>query len=230
MEVVPGLHLIDGLTTVNVYAWERPDGGLTLIDAGMPGDAEQILAYLDRLGRERLDRVIITHADIDHVGGLARIKATTGARVICHAVEKDLVEGRQQRRPRHSLVGLLSLPLYWLVTKVFLRYSPVTVDDLVVDKERLPEGFQVVHTPGHTPGQIALYEPQQGLLIVGDTLANRNNKLGRPAALFTPQMDIAEESIRKLARLPLVRVVCFGHGPPLTEQAAERLQAFAASL
>ncbi|MFZ2360901.1 MAG: MBL fold metallo-hydrolase [Anaerolineae bacterium] len=232
MQIVPGLHLVDGMKNgiVNAYVWERPDGGLTLIDAGMPADAPKILAFLQTLGQGRLDRIIVTHGDIDHVGGLAALQAATGARVICHAVEKAVVEGRQMRAMGDSLVARAYGPFFDLVTRTFLRYRPVQqVDELVLDKQLLAEGLQVVHVPGHTPGQIALFEPQRGILVAADALSNRQDKLGLPSAIATPRMDVARDSIRKLAALKGVQVVCFGHGVPITRNAAERLSAFAAS-
>jgi glyoxylase-like metal-dependent hydrolase (beta-lactamase superfamily II) len=233
VQVTPGLHLVDGMENgvVNAYVWERLDGGLTLIDAGMPADAPKILAFLQTLGHARLDRIIVTHGDIDHVGGLAAIQAASGAQVICHAVEKAVVEGRERRVMGNSLVARAYGPLFDFVTRAFLRYRPVQrVDELVLDKQMLVEGLQVVHVPGHTPGQIALFQPQHGILIAADALNNRNDKLGLPSAIATPRMDLAKDSIRKLAALKGVQIVCFGHGMPITQNAAERLQAFAASL
>ena len=233
MQIVPGLHLVDGMENgvVNAYVWERPDGGLTLIDAGMPGDAPKILAFLDKLGQGRLDRIIATHGDIDHIGGLAAVQAASGARIICHAVEKAVVEGRAKRVMGDSLLARAYGPLFDVVTRTFLRYRPASqVDELVLDKQMLVEGLQVVHVPGHTAGQIALFEPQRGILIAADALNNRQDKLGLPPAIATPHMEIAQDSIRKLAALKGIQIVCFGHGVPITQNAAERLAAFTASL
>lgn len=233
MQVVPDLFLVDGMERglVNAYIWQRADGGLTLIDTGMPSDTGKILTHVRGLGIERLDRIILTHGDIDHTGGCPEIQRITGARVICHAVEKDVIEGRQPRPMGNGIVSKLYAPVMDLVGKTFLHFQPVSqVDELVLDKQILTEGFQVVHVPGHTPGQIALFEPQRGILIAADALNNRNNKLGLPPALATPRMDIAIDSIRKLASLKGVEVICFGHGLPITENAAQQLQDFASSL
>lgn len=232
MQIAPGLHLVDGMgQVVNAYVWQRPDGGLTLIDAGLPADAPKILAFVEKLGAGRLDRIIATHGDIDHIGGLAAVQAAAGAAVVCHAVEKAVVEGRQRRAMGDSLLARAYGPVFDLVARAFLRYQPVQqVDELVLDKQMLMDGLQVVHVPGHTPGQIALFEPQRGILIAADALNNRGGQLGLPPAIATPRMDVAKDSIRKLAALKGVQVVCFGHGVPITQNAAERLSAFAASL
>lgn len=232
MLIVPGLHLVDGMQdgVVNAYVWERPDGGLTLIDAGMPKDATKILAFARRLGLERLNRIIATHGDIDHVGGLAEVQAATGAQVICHAVEKDVIEGRKPREMGRSAAQLIG-PLVNIVFRAVLGYRPVAhVDELVLDKTVLPEGFQVVHVPGHTAGQIALFEPQRGILIAADALNNRNDQLGEPPPFATPLPAVARASIRKLANLPNAQVIVFGHGRPITVNAAQRLSVFADSL
>lgn len=230
MQIAPGLHLVEGMgRVVNAYVWERSDGGLTLIDAGMPHDAAKILAFVQKLGPGRLDRIIATHGDIDHIGGLAAVQAASHARILCHAVEKAVIEGRQPRQMGYSLGARAYGPLFDFATRAILRYQPVQqVDELVLDKQMLVEGFQVVHVPGHTAGQIALFEPQRGILIVADALNNRRDKLGLPPAIATPRMEIAKDSIRKLAALKGVQIVCFGHGVPITEHAAERLAAFAA--
>jgi glyoxylase-like metal-dependent hydrolase (beta-lactamase superfamily II) len=232
MQVTAGLHLVDGMTgIVNAYVWERPGGGLSLIDAGMPADGARILAFVRSLDISRLDRIIVTHGDVDHVGGLSTVQAATGARVACHAVEKDLIEGRGRREMSNGALGRFYGALFALASERVLGYRPVSrVDELLLDKQALPEGFQVVHVPGHTPGQIALYHAERGILIAGDALRNSRDQLALPMAIATPQMEAARDSIRKLAAIKGIQVICFGHGPPITRDAEARLGAFAARL
>jgi glyoxylase-like metal-dependent hydrolase (beta-lactamase superfamily II) len=108
------------------------------------------------------------------------------------------------------------------------RYQPTPVDRLVEDGEDLGS-WQVVHTPGHTPGSVCFYHPERKLIIVGDALNFRRGRLGAPPPMFTPDMAEAHASIRKIAALDF-EICCFGHGPPLAENAGRRVRAFAESL
>lgn len=89
MEFQPGIHQVFGLV-VNSYLIEDDDG-LTLIDAGV--SAKKVLRYLGRMGREPSDivRIIVTHANPDHMGGLADLKAESGARVYASPLEASAI-------------------------------------------------------------------------------------------------------------------------------------------
>jgi glyoxylase-like metal-dependent hydrolase (beta-lactamase superfamily II) len=105
------------------------------------------------------------------------------------------------------------------------------VDRTVEDGELLSEvmdGLQAIATPGHSPGQIAFWQPQLGVLICGDTMMNPVG-LRLPFAAFTADMAEARRSIQKVAQLQ-PRIVCFGHGQPLTENAAQAVSEFARRL
>ena len=87
------------------------------------------------------------------------------------------------------------------------------VDRLVVDGELLPlqGGTRVIHTPGHTPGHICLFVEQENLLLAADALRVVGGSLVGPAEAVTPDMPEALRSLRKLAELPVKRVLCY-HG------------------
>jgi len=223
-------HIDDIGGAVNVYLW-RWNGNLALIDTGLPWHGKRVLEAVRRAGFDpaNIKEILITHADVDHAGGVRVIQEATGARVVVHAIEAMFFKGKWRRWPnwRHPL-GLLIMPFYFLLSQTALRLPRLQPHMLVVDTEVLDNGLQVIHTPGHTPGHMSLYSKETGVLFVGDVISHRGGKLALPPAVFTPQPEIVKDSLRKLARLKNVQVACFGHGPVLAENAGEQLRAFIA--
>ena len=86
----------------------------------------------------------------------------------------------------------------------------------------------VVATPGHTPGHIAVFDPDSRVLVAGDALNNTINGLKGPMPEYTMDEPTAEESVRKLAALK-PDVILFGHGPPVQRDAAAQLRRLASS-
>ena len=230
-QIVPGLFEIDEIgDTVHCYLWVWKEG-LTLIDTGHPGEGQKILDAIVKRGYalHNVRRIIITHVDLDHTGGLAAIKKATGARVACHTVEKVLLEHPGRRTPAAWYLR----PLFALIT-LFPGYHhpPVSPDELLVDGQELAEGFTVVHTPGHTPGHISLLHREKRFLITGDALSNRGGKLRAPAAVFTPDVKNAQRSIWKLAKKygDDFETIAFGHGPPILQNGGKRVKALVSQI
>lgn len=222
----------DNLGIVNAYLWKW-DGGLSLIDTGPPWTVKRILQGIQEAGfrPEDVTEILITHADADHAGGLKALREATGARVIVHAIEAMFFKGQWKRRPnlRHPL-GILYFPFHVLLSNTVFRIPRVRPDLLVIDEEVLDNGLQVLHTPGHTPGHMCLYSKEAGVLFVGDLINHRGGKLALPPAIFTPQMEVVKDSLRKVARLKHVEMACFGHGPVITEKAGDKIRAFVAKV
>lgn len=230
-EIVPGLWDVDEIESgvgVHVYLW-RWANGVTIIDTGTPGNADKILAAVANLGLQPADvaRIIITHGDADHTGSLKALKRATGAPVVCHTVEKEFLEHPNRRKPARTPLGLLMRPLFAVAMLLpQFRVEPLVPDRTHVDGDKLPEGFTIIHTPGHTPGHISLLHPERRILIAGDALHNRGGKLGAPLPLFTPDMENAHGSIWKLAKKyseEIDTIVC-GHGDPIVSGGGPRLQ------
>jgi glyoxylase-like metal-dependent hydrolase (beta-lactamase superfamily II) len=236
MEIMPNVHLVPGMRGANAYLLlgER----VTLVDAGMPGSEEAILGYMEELGREPgdLGRIVVTHHHLDHVGGLAALKARTGAQVVAHPGDAPLISGEQPPPPARSAVMRV---LFRLAALVMPQPEPVAVDGTVEDGDRLDTfaplsagllgGATVVHVPGHTPGSIALHFPMERLLICGDVIDARRGRLGLPLKGFTEDMDQALASMRRLAELEF-DVLCPGHGAPLVGGADEAVRAMVRGL
>ena len=90
-------------------------------------------------------------------------------------------------------------------------------------------GLQIVATPGHTPGHVAVFDADSAVLVAGDALNNNADQLSGASPRFTEDEAAAAESVRKLAGLQ-PRVILVGHGPPVERDAAAALQRLAASL
>lgn len=90
-------------------------------------------------------------------------------------------------------------------------------------------GMQVIATPGHTPGHIAVYDAETGLLVAGDALNTDDGSITGADPAFTADLDVAAESIRRMAMLD-VDTVLSGHGPPVGPGAGPLLSALAAEV
>lgn len=230
-ELIPGLYVFDEIgETVHAYAWVWQEG-VTLIDTGMPSHAPAINDALIKNGfpLHRVKRIIVTHGDLDHMGGLAQLRRATRAGVACHTVEKALLEKPSKRHP----TSLLLRPIFSLVTLApGLRSEAVHPDELLVDGQELAEGFTVIHTPGHTAGHISLLHRARRFLITGDALSNRTGKLTLPPPLFTPDMHNAQRSLWKLAKKygDDFDAVFFGHGAPILNNGGARIKSLAAQV
>ncbi len=150
MEIIPNVHHIAGVMA-NPYLILDADG-LTLIDRGMPGSAKKILQYVRDLGHAPNDlrRILITHADVDHVGSLAALKAASGARVYTSAIEAEAIAAGSPSRTFQR--GGLRKWLFSLMGR-FFKFQPMQVDEILRDGDMLPilGGLRVVSTPRAHP-------------------------------------------------------------------------------
>jgi glyoxylase-like metal-dependent hydrolase (beta-lactamase superfamily II) len=89
-------------------------------------------------------------------------------------------------------------------------------------------GLRIVATPGHTRGHVAVYDADTRVLVAGDALNNTDGLAGSNPQ-FTDDRTAAAASVRKLARLH-PQTILVGHGAPIEEQAADKLQRLAGSL
>jgi glyoxylase-like metal-dependent hydrolase (beta-lactamase superfamily II) len=215
VEIVSGLHHIPGVVA-NVFL-VADEEGLTLIDSGLPRSHRKILAYLAGIGRRpaEVKRIVITHADLDHYGGLAAVVKASGAQVLAQEDEAQAIAAGAMSRPL-KLKGFQHW-LFSLSTYVY-KAEPVHVDRTLSAGEILPVlgGLEVLATPGHTPGHISLWAPARGVLFAGDSLRADKSGLHPSRGINTWDEDLALESARAQARLAPA-VVCAGHGPVVRE-------------
>lgn len=212
MKVTDNIEIVPNVTA-NCYLIIEPNN-LTLIDTGLPRSGKKILNYIDDIGLSSVDlkSIVITHADIDHIGGLDYIKSRGSAEVYCSNNEADAIEtGRQSRELK--LRGLIKF--FFGIVNQLIKIKPVKIDHRLGDGDVLPVlgGLKVVESPGHTPGHISLYLPSLEVLFTGDSLiSNPSGKLMVSSGMNTWDESEAWRSAEKQAKLE-PSIVCPGHGP-----------------
>jgi len=225
-EVVPDVHLFDDLGIANVYLLVSEDG-LTLVDTGLANHADDVGGQLLEAGFAMTDvrHIVLTHAHGDHVGGAAELAQRSGAEVIAHRLEVPYIE---QRRPLPARKAL-NRTLNRLSTRV-MPSPPVSVGRGVLDGDVVDAlgGLRVVHTPGHTPGSICLYQAERGILFCGDALFNANPVTRKPGLMLPPRIicsdnDLARASVGEILSLEF-DVLCAGHGEPILTGAREQVR------
>lgn len=183
-----------------------------------PGDdSASIVAAIDK-HQFALQAIAITHAHMDHVGGVAALKKLMpGAKIILHQADEFIYEALPEQPawigiPREQWPGF-----------GFAYEVPPRIDEYWTDGQAYHVGqleFRVLHCPGHTPGHVVLFEPHEKKVFVGDVLfAGSVGRTDLPGGSTEQLMD---SIMNKLLPLGDDVEVYSGHGP-VTTLGRERL-------
>jgi glyoxylase-like metal-dependent hydrolase (beta-lactamase superfamily II) len=221
-------RVIDGVLVVpmgmaNAFLIEADDG-LTLIDAGFPGKEAAVFAAIRGLGRspDQLKHLIFTHGHPDHVGSAAAIARETGARTYMQPLDIPIAESGGPFRPMRAAPGLLRRVMCNLFFDPDERMEPVAIDQPLTPGEILPiaGGIEVIHTPGHCAGHVALLWRPGRMLFAGDVYMNLMG-LGDPVGFES--LTEGRASQRRLASLSC-NAAGFGHGAPIARDASTQFR------
>lgn len=203
------------------------DSELILIDTLYDADAGVILDQIQRLGKNVRDikHILMTHGHRAHLGGLAKLKELSGAPVYSHAWEADIVAGerKQQGVSLRPMKGIQAWPILFFGSLLgpLANHIPCPVDHLIDEGAQIGP-VRVLHTPGHTPGHLAFYLPEQRTLFTGDAFVTWPLICpGWPNAMLNKKQTW--QSLRRLAELD-VEVIGGGHGAPITKDGGKILR------
>lgn len=220
--VIDGVHIVP-MGMANAFLIEGADG-LILIDAGFPAKEAAVFGAIRELGhsRHQLKHLIFTHGHPDHIGSAAAIVRETGARTYMHSLDIPLAESGGPFRPMRPALGLLGQVLCRVFFDPEKRLAPVAIDQPLTDGDTLPiaGGIEVIHTPGHCAGQVALLWRPGRMLFAGDVGTNLMG-LGDPIGF--ENLAEGRASQRKLASLSF-DAAGFGHGKPIARDASTRFR------
>ena len=228
-EVAPGVFRIP-ISIANSYiVGNKKDW--TLIDAGTPGNKDRVLrAVKEFFGVDVApEAILLTHGHFDHAGSARALAEHWDVPVFAHRLEIPFVDGRSAYPPPDPTVG-------GFMSQV-IRFIPNKKMDVgghleELDPDDLPSmrGWECYETPGHTPGHVSFFRPDDRTLIAGDAfttidqdsffgMVSRAPVVNRPPAYYTCDWQAARNSVDLLASLR-PHVLAAGHGVPMSGRIA----------
>jgi hydroxyacylglutathione hydrolase len=218
MEILSDVHWIDGITA-NTYL--VLGNQTTLIDTGTPGKQENILRYLQTVLKgkpEDIKTIVLTHHHVDHTGSLYELKKITNANIAAYNDDLDIISGKKSS----------SDPIYMrFATRMMATFTSYKFlkPDIGLQENDMVDNYRIIHTPGHTPGSIALYNSDNGVIFVGDTLSYDGKKVSGPPSFLINDHDALKKSVKIISDLD-PRIMLSGHGKPLIENTSEMIRDF----
>ena len=227
MKIADGIEMIEipmnimgrNSTIYPTLIWDADT--VILVDAGIMGTLPVIKKAMEDadVPFERLTKIIVTHQDIDHIGGIKNIlNELDEVKVLAHEEDKPYIQGEKKlvRLNSNFMDRITALPEkeQEKVLDMFENAS-VEVNITLTDGEELADcrGITVIHTPGHTPGHICLYHKATKTLIAGDAMNIFDGQLTGTNVQLLSEEDAktAINSLKKFEEYDIENVISY-HG------------------
>jgi glyoxylase-like metal-dependent hydrolase (beta-lactamase superfamily II) len=228
MRIAQGVEVLEIPVNVNgqpefIYPtliWDEETA--ILVDTGYPGQLSLIEKAVNKteFSFDKINRIIITHHDIDHIGSALSIKkiSNKNIEILAHEEEIPYIQGEKVPLKLAQLeMSMESLPanmkIIYEKLKAGFDSCKVKIDVSLKDGEELPYfgGISVIHTPGHTFGHICLYLKQSKILIAGDMFALKGDILSTSSEQINFDQSKYLSSLDKVKKYDIKAIVCY-HG------------------
>ena len=177
----------------------------TIIDSGTGFNFMRLHSVLRMLNTdlEKIKQVINTHGHFDHIGGNGYFY---NAKILIHENDAAILEAGDLERSNASFFEG--------------KLKPKKVDRKLKEGDVVDNGLKVIHTPGHSPGSICLYDEKRKILFSGDTLFS--DGVGR-TDLAGGDPQALRESLENLRKLKIEKILP-GHGEPVLKLGNKRIE------
>lgn len=206
---------------------------MILADGGYAGFLPLIetAAAQKGISLQQLTGAIITHHDIDHMGVHFELKQKyPSVKIYSYYTEAAYIDGTKKSLRLQQAEDLLpTIPAEYQASALefidlLKTMQPVSVDAVWQADEEISflPGIQVLHTPGHMPGHISLYHTSSQILVAADAIVIEEGELAIANPQFTLDLPVAIQTIHRLAKLPVKKLICY-HGGVLEENVTAQL-------
>ncbi|MFP4363105.1 MAG: MBL fold metallo-hydrolase [Spirochaetia bacterium] len=204
-------RIITGSLHTNTYIYSTAKKECILIDPA--GDGETIITRLEALNLTP-QGIILTHGHLDHISSIPDLvehyeELEIALPIAIHEADKDFLGPYAEAAHKRTFSGLNTD-----ITDDFSYFiSPMPEPEYILQEGDIPfeSGLVVIHTPGHTPGSISLYNEEEAVLFSGDTLFLEG--IGRSDLAGGDSAALLHSITEKLFQLPKETRVFPGHGP-----------------
>jgi hydroxyacylglutathione hydrolase len=224
MKINENVYLFEKIKGANSYLYISDNSEISIIDAGMPGNAGKILSQICEMNisPEKIKYIILTHADIDHIGSVTDLKNATGALVAIHEKEIPYLLGEKKKRQKGLIGGLIGF-IFGILFK-FMKNQNI-VPDITLKEGDFIGGLKVIFCPGHTEGSISLYNAET-ILFSGDSIiTNKHSNIKGFNKIASSDTLEAAKTINKIKHLKF-EVLLPGHGSPILKNASDKLKEY----